>query len=396
MIKRPPSIMISSTFYDLRQIRADLASFVVDQLAYVPLLSELNSFPVDPDADTVENCRRRVENDADMLILLVGGRYGSVDKRSLRSVTNLEYAVARVKGIPVFAFVEKRILALLPVWKSNPSADFSPSVDDARVFQFIEEVRSADSVWTFEFETAKEIIETLRAQFAYLMTEGLHFKLRSRSSSSFSLDSLAGESLKVAIDRPRLWEHRLLADALRNQLLASRDLRKEHQIGLTLGVSEYVCADQFSSWASARLHELEGVVGSLGTLVNETLQIALGQPGEPGDVDAIVFVAKKLGQAYTQAIDWSLRVRRTCIDEAFDPVKVEMARFTDNIIGSIEEFSAELLKRNDEALDAIERGDKLTIRIDLSLTVSNFAEFHSALERSISQIQHDRGLSETA
>ena len=63
-----PNIMISSTFYDLRQIRADLAEFISDQLGYVPLLSELSSFPVDPDLDTIDNCRARVENNADMFV----------------------------------------------------------------------------------------------------------------------------------------------------------------------------------------------------------------------------------------------------------------------------------------------------------------------------------------
>lgn len=55
-----PTIMVSSTFYDLRQIRKDLDVFISEDLGYIPLLSELPSFPVDPDVDTIENCRRRV------------------------------------------------------------------------------------------------------------------------------------------------------------------------------------------------------------------------------------------------------------------------------------------------------------------------------------------------
>ena len=53
-----PSVMVSSTFYDLRQIRTDLSVFISDNLGYIPLLSEFPSFPVDPDVDTIENCRR--------------------------------------------------------------------------------------------------------------------------------------------------------------------------------------------------------------------------------------------------------------------------------------------------------------------------------------------------
>jgi hypothetical protein len=56
-----PAVMVSSTFYDLRQIRADLLDFLRDEVGYQPLLSEYVSFPIDPDVDTIENCRRRVE-----------------------------------------------------------------------------------------------------------------------------------------------------------------------------------------------------------------------------------------------------------------------------------------------------------------------------------------------
>ena len=72
---RPPCVMVSSTFYDLRQIRDDLRQFI-EGLGYRPLLSEHPSFPIDPDTTTIENCRRRVEQDADILVLVIGGRYG--------------------------------------------------------------------------------------------------------------------------------------------------------------------------------------------------------------------------------------------------------------------------------------------------------------------------------
>lgn len=90
--------MVSSTFYDLRQIRADLAQFITNELGYVPLLSELPPFPVDPDLDTVANCRARVERDADIFVLVIGGRYGSIDDKTDKSITNLEF-LSRISGI---------------------------------------------------------------------------------------------------------------------------------------------------------------------------------------------------------------------------------------------------------------------------------------------------------
>jgi hypothetical protein len=136
-----PQIMISSTFFDLKHVRADLGRFISEELGCRPLVSELPSFPIDPDVDTIENCQRRVEQDADILVLIIGGRYGFIDSRSAKSVTNLEYLAARAKGIPIYAFVDRRILAVLPVWHANKEGVFSGVVDDPLVFAFIEEVR---------------------------------------------------------------------------------------------------------------------------------------------------------------------------------------------------------------------------------------------------------------
>ena len=100
---RKPSIFVSSTCYDLKQLRVDLYSYV-EQAGFEPVLSEYPTFPVDPDETTVENCRKAVESRADVFILVIGGRYGSVSEHG-KSVTNLEYVTGRAKGIPVYVFV---------------------------------------------------------------------------------------------------------------------------------------------------------------------------------------------------------------------------------------------------------------------------------------------------
>ena len=234
--------MVSSTFYDLRQIRADLTAFIVDELGYVPLLSELNSFPVNPDAPTTENCRQRVEEHADILVLVVGGRYGSIDPDTTKSITNLEYLTARSKGIPVYAFVEKKVLALVPVWLQNKTANFTSILDDTRVLGFIHEIRSVDKVWTHEFETAREIIDALRIQLAYLLGEGLSWRLRlrQRPSELRLLETLQGEALRIVLERPKAWEYRLFGQVLVDEVESCRDLKRDYQIGVVLGYGNYI------------------------------------------------------------------------------------------------------------------------------------------------------------
>jgi len=226
--------MVSSTFYDLGQVRSDLLDFLQDGLGYGPLLSEFSSFPVDPDADTIENCRRRVEQNADVLVLIIGGRYGSVDSESGKSITNLEYLTARAKGIPIYVFIDRRILAVLPVWRSNRDGDFSDVVDSNQLFEFVEQVRSTDLVWTHDFDRAQDIVSALRFQFAHLMQEGLRWRMKMRDQPLALQENLRGEALRLALERPKAWEYLLFGQVLSDEVAANADLRREHRLGIVV------------------------------------------------------------------------------------------------------------------------------------------------------------------
>lgn len=60
------NIFISSTCYDLSQIRADLEQAIIE-LGHRPYLSESPDFPVNPQGNTIENCIDNVNNFADVL-----------------------------------------------------------------------------------------------------------------------------------------------------------------------------------------------------------------------------------------------------------------------------------------------------------------------------------------
>jgi uncharacterized protein DUF4062 len=385
-----PSIMVSSTFYDLRQIREDLTAFIVDELGYVPLLSELNSFPVNPDVPTIENCRQRVEEQADILVLVVGGRYGSIDTDSARSITNLEYLEARTKNIPVYAFVEKRVLALVPLWLQNKNANFEGIVDDVRVLGFIDEIRSVDKVWAHEFETAREIINALRNQFAYLMGEGLSWRLRirQRPHEARLLERLEGEALRIALERPKAWEYRLFSQVLVDEVGRCQDLKREYEIGVVLGFGNYVPLEDFASWALGRLSELSRTAQVLVKLTNEVSLEAFGPLGTPGDPEAIIFVACRIGEVYRYALEWAQGVRRAAADERLLAVLTELAEFADDMIRQIEDFGPRFLTQINEALLQSEGAEPIVVEFLFEITVPNIERFEGALDEAM----HDLGL----
>lgn len=387
MAKHAPTVLVSSTFYDLRQVREDLRRFIGDELGYRPLLSEHPSFPIDPDVDTIENCRRRVAEDTDILVLLIGGRYGYVDKATAKSVTNLEYLAARAKGIPVYAFVEKRVVALLPVAETSPSADFrSAGIDDVRVFDFINQVRSKDRVWTGDFELARDVIDALRVQFAYLTNDGLQWlqRVRPRTDLEELLSRLSPAALRIILEQPAAWEHRLLGQVLCDAVAAQTDARHAHRRGIALGLGESVPPESTIPWLKSQMLDLQRIVLVVERLTNEILPEALGPPGEPGDPRLIAFAGRAMGQAYADLIEWCQRVRRTVLDERYARVAQEMSRFSGNVVERLEVMGPGLLQMIEDGL-AVPHGDpRRDIRIELvlDLDVGRFEEELQALAES--------------
>jgi uncharacterized protein DUF4062 len=365
-----PQVMVSSTFFDLKQVRANLARFLSEELGCRPLISEWPSFPIDPDADAIENCRRRVELDADILVLIIGGRYGYVDSQSSKSVTNLEYLAAHAKGIPVYAFVERQVLSLLSLWRTNQQVDFSVAVDDPRVFEFIEEVRDIHKVWMTEFDLAEEIVAALRWRFAHLALQGAQTARRARDSREYAVISqLQGIPLRIALEKPGYWEHKLFAEILILEIEARRVLAEQKRLRLTYGAYDWISYEGLKGWALARCAELQGLIHAFDVLINEEFRRAVGPPGQPGDLELLVFTARSLTALYQEAIEWSLRVRRTVGVDGLEKVVEAMQGFVDDLADKIRNFGPDLSQTIEEATIAVARGEKGVIRISLELSI---------------------------
>lgn len=379
-----PKIMISSTFYDLKQVRADLVNFLKEELGFEPLVSEASAFPVDPDLNTIDNCRKRVEVDADILILILGSRYGYVDPATGRSVTNLEYLSARAKGIPIFSFVERGLITLLPVYQKNRTANFEKTVEDTRVFEFLEQIREKDQVWCHEFELAADIISSLRQQLAYTFYDGLMVIRTLKSSSALERISglVSGSAFRFVLEKPIGWEFRLFAAALADEIAARGILRRKHQLGITLGTFRHVQLGEVGAWLKERVGELGALVSTLSTIMNVDLQEAIGEPGESGNADLIAYSAHSLGNLYEEAIEWALRWRRTSCHELLTPVKDTAQGLVRDIIEKVEQLGPQTQRAIQEMDAAIARGEAPRAHIVLNLQLSGTDEVLDALAQA--------------
>lgn len=171
-----PRIFISSTFYDLRQIRSELDKFIMN-LGYEPIRNEEGDIPYGKEEELQKYCYREIEN-VDILISIIGNRYGSPavsdDKEKEYSVTQREIKTAYERNKQVYIFIDKNVLTEYETYLLNKkSKDITYKyVDNKNIYKFIEEVKS----WSHnnnikDFETADDITKYLKEQFAGLFKQ---------------------------------------------------------------------------------------------------------------------------------------------------------------------------------------------------------------------------------
>ena len=98
--KKKLQIFVSSTYMDLKEERQAAVEAIL-KAGHIPAGMELFSAGNDSQLDTI----RRWIDESDVYMLILGGRYGSVEPKSSLSYTELEYDYAVLKGIPVFSVV---------------------------------------------------------------------------------------------------------------------------------------------------------------------------------------------------------------------------------------------------------------------------------------------------
>jgi hypothetical protein len=383
-----PTALLSSTYFDLNQVRADLFDFLKDDLGHAVLASEHNSFPIDPDANTIENCRRRVEREADVLILIIGGRYGQVDLTSEKSVTNLEYLAARAKGISIYAFIEKRILAHYDNWCKNPDNKFTDCIDNRKLFEFIKTIRDVHKVWMVPFERAQDIVSALRSQFAYQLKASLDHKRRlEEHPAQKQLDGLIGQAYRVALEQPKGWEYKLFSELLNVEITRLAKKRRDYENQFVLGSGHRVNAQTFAAWSADRFAELHKMGPLFTQVINVDFKEAIGPSGSPGDIGKIRDAVRHLGEIYEYAIDWIQDLRRANFSAELKEVQPAFSKFPTDFINKIELLAKELARVLEGADEKIMRGENVTFELHLDLKADGIDEFKEALELALRRVK---------
>jgi hypothetical protein len=202
-----PRVFISSTFYDLNEIRETIENYLND-LGFETVLSDKGHIYYQPGLHTHESCLKEVGN-CNLFILIIGGRYGGAyvgDEN--RSIVNAEYDVAKSERIPIVTFIKKTVWDNHLFYLKNKGNDKDgiieyPAIENQKtaikIFEFIDRVRLAEkNNGVFPFGSSNELIDILKKQFAGMIFNHLYEERIENTENVISdqLNDLKNQTLK--------------------------------------------------------------------------------------------------------------------------------------------------------------------------------------------------------
>jgi hypothetical protein len=221
-------VFVSSTCYDLIDLRAELEKFF-QQAGVIPLMSDsiTSEFQTSPDRNSIETCLVNVRN-CDAFLVILSRRYG----RSLKeagyddvSATHLEYREAVKYNKRILMFVRDRLEADYATHKRNKGSHIDlPWCDDQQMFGLLDEHRKltddkSKNNWLWTFRDSVELKDRLtlefRDVFASAQAERLlrsgripllevTAKYKSRHGGNINIDLCIRNLTDITAVRPRL------------------------------------------------------------------------------------------------------------------------------------------------------------------------------------------------
>lgn len=174
-----PRIFISSTFYDLKQIRTDLDRFI-REMGYESVRNEQGNIPYGKEEKLEEYCYKEI-GFVDILISIVGGKYGSSSTYSGYSISQMEINTALKLDKQVFIFIDKNVYGEYRTYlanKDNSKVKYH-FVDNVKIYEHIEFLESLPKNNPIHsFESSEDIISFLKEQIAGLFQRFLQEQRR--------------------------------------------------------------------------------------------------------------------------------------------------------------------------------------------------------------------------
>lgn len=386
------NIFISSTCYDLSQVRQDLRDFI-SGLGHNPMMSEQNDFPIDPQLDNWENCINAVKKYADIFVLIIGNRYGAVGETG-KSITNTEYLTAVQKGIPIYTFSLKQMTTLLPMWERNPDADYSYAVDNPKIFEFLADVRKKSGRWNFEFENAQDIKDTLSKQLSILFQNSL--KLRKRIVASPYEDlygKVSSKALNIIMQKDEGYDVKFFMQVMQDGITECHDLKNDYQYSIILKpLHERRNLSDFFFWLDRKVDEMWSYIDSLHNL-SDAFKAFYKENSDESDLRGLHYVASTYVEFYANLLRWGTSVKGMVVPKECKHLMEILSGMPSLIIEEMEKYPIESMKKvavciEKSKIGTLEKGDMIQFPFKIDFPDSFLTEYKKELNRIEEQFRN--------
>ena len=244
-------IFISSTDYNLIDLRAELAKYLAD-LGYRPILSSSDGFHDNsPDFEPWESCLQVLQS-AYVMVLVIDGKYGETfewknfahiigDKKV--SPTHAEYLLAHKTKMRMLVFVRKELLTYYQTYRTalkNSNGDKEKAKESLAIslpkqiafetLEFIEELKTSRPIpWIKAFDNVTEIKKEIQKKMLNELAELFLFKNKHLEAvvRAFStvLDDLPEDKRKETLEK--IGATKELIIEIESQTKVILDLKKE-------------------------------------------------------------------------------------------------------------------------------------------------------------------------
>ena len=165
-----PRVFLSSTYYDLKHVRSDIADFIRG-LGYSVVQNENLDIPYSQKKELEYDCYSEILT-CDIVVCVIGNSFGTESTIDEMSITMHELEQALKVRKLVYVFVEKSVFIENKTYIKNVGLkDFTPdAVNDIKIHKYIKELKEkmGRSRPIIPFETVHEIVHALKNQFAGL------------------------------------------------------------------------------------------------------------------------------------------------------------------------------------------------------------------------------------
>ena len=379
-VRHKPTVFVSSTCYDLKHVREELKRFFEENYGFQTMLSEFDSFPIDPCKGTFENCIENVDKSADIFVLIIGTRYGYITD-SGKSITNLEYLHAKEKGIPIYVFVDKQLYDHMKIWRSNKEANFTTVVDNPKIFEFVSEIYDESKQWIYTYDSVHDIKMALKQQLGLIFCDGLILqKVVGDAYNKIISSDIPSNAIRVFVEKPCAWEFKFWACVLKGEFDKLQSHKWDFKYGINLSHASSLESEMLLADILEKFNEMQNLSSVLDILLNTVLQEAIGKPGEPSNLDMFIYLAKQVASIYNRLIEWGLYFKTIHTDEIFNKLLSLLCELPGHLMNRIDEFVEKTYKEIMELPD-VDDGVERKIVLTCTLDGANLNEITKEIER---------------